>query len=40
MPQDMTETFVKIRQVDIKLIPKKCVFMVAVGKCLGFIVLE
>lgn len=40
LPQDMREIFVKIRQVGMKLNPKKCVFRIATCKCLGFMVSE
>lgn len=40
LPQDMSETFVKIRQVGIKLSPKKYVFKVPAGKFPRFILSE
>lgn len=38
LPIYMIETFQKIRAIGMKLNPKKCIFGVPSGKCLGFIV--
>ena len=34
--EDPKETFASLRTVDLRLIPKKCVFGVPSGKLLGF----
>ena len=36
--QDLEETFESLRQVNLRLNPKKCVFGVPSGKLLGFLV--
>lgn len=35
--QDLEETFVSLRKVDLRLNPEKCVFGVPSGKLLGFL---
>ena len=36
--QDLEETFERLRRVDLRLNPKKCMFCVPSGKLLGFLV--
>ena len=36
--QDLEETFMSLRQVELRLNPEKCVFGVPSGKLLGFLV--
>ena len=36
--QDLEETFVNLRKINLKLNPEKCVFGVPSGKLLGFFV--
>ena len=36
--QDLEETFTKLRKINLKLNPEKCVFGVPSGKLLGFFV--
>ena len=36
--QDLEETFVNLRKINLKLNPEKCVFGVPSGKLLGFLV--
>ena len=38
--EDLAETFRTLRKYQMKLNPKKCVFGVKAGKCLGFLVSE
>ena len=38
--EDLKETFANLRTYQIKLNPKKCVFIVPTGKLLGFLVSE
>ena len=36
--QDLEETFAKLRKINLKLNPEKCVFGIPSGKLLGFFV--